>query len=149
MKPLSSRDAAPCAHSECCRMAGNGSELRKLPALLPFLGGGGNFHQEYIYIFWILLSEISPQLCIFSSGSHPAFYIHTHLSIIVSFPGKSRYFPYKSDLFELTSGILIQPRIIASPLYKRYTSAGLGRRWCDPSIYLVSPGEGWREAEKL
>lgn len=111
--------------------------------------GGGNFHQEYNIFFWILLSEISPQLCIFSSGSHPAFYIHTHLSIIVSFPGKSRYFPYKSDLFELTSGILIQPRIIASPLYKRYTSAGLGRRWCDPSIYLVSPGEGWREAEKL
>lgn len=115
-----------------------------------FLGGGIFTKNIYIYIyFWILLSEISPQLCIFSSGSHPAFYIHTHLSIIVSFPGKSRYFPYKSDLFELTSGTLIQPRIIASPLYKRYTSAGLGRRWCDPSIYLVSPGEGGREAEKL
>lgn len=115
--------------------------------LLCCLFWGGIFTKNIF--FWILLSEISPQLCIFSSGSHPAFYIHTHLSIIVPFPGKPRCFPYKSDLFELTSGILIQPRIIASPLYKRYTSAGLGRRWCDPSIYLVSPGEGWREAEKL
>lgn len=115
--------------------------------LLCCLFWGGIFTKNIF--FWILLSEISPQLCIFSSGSHPAFYIHTHLSIIVPFPGKPRYFPYKSDLFELTSGTLIQPRIIASPLYKRYTSAGLGRRWCDPSIYLVSPGEGGREAEKL
>lgn len=115
--------------------------------LLCCLFWGGIFTKNIF--FWILLSEISPQLCIFSSGSHPAFYIHTHLSIIVPFPGKPRCFPYKSDLFELTSGTLIQPRIIASPLYKRYTSAGLGRRWCDPSIYLVSPGEGGREAEKL
>lgn len=115
--------------------------------LLCCLFWGGIFTKNIF--FWILLSEISPQLCIFSSGSHPAFYIHTHLSIIVPFPGKPRCFPYKSDLFELTSGTLFQPRIIASPLYKRYTSAGLGRRWCDPSTYLVSPGEGGREAEKL
>lgn len=32
-------------------MAGNGSELRKLPALLPFLGGGGIFTKN-IYIFF-------------------------------------------------------------------------------------------------
>lgn len=115
--------------------------------LLCCLFWGGIFTKNIF--FWILLSEISPQLCIFSSGSHPAFYIHTHLSIIVPFPGKPRCFPYKSDLFELTSGTLFQPRIIASPLYKRYTSAGLGRRWCDPSTYLVSPGEGGREAKKL
>lgn len=50
LKPLSSRDAAPCAHSECCRMAGNGRELCKLPALLPFLGEEFS-PRIYIYIF--------------------------------------------------------------------------------------------------
>lgn len=64
----------------------------------------------------------------------------------MSFPGNLDIFFTKNVSFELTSGTLIQPRIIVSPLYERYTSAGPGRRnGCEPSKYLVSPGEGGRQ----